>query len=286
MESESRAKKLPAVYINTGKATLLAMIKLIEAVGGCFVLLYIIQNPHSVQKIVSDFFNGLSFSADAKSNLSSIYQILYDSIQAILVFELLLIILDGFGSFFTRVAHKGAGLVRFCHNLRYFFSIIGFILSIIIIIQSIMIMFNATKTANQIGMGEMFAFLGSYQLILYIVFILGAFWLFMSYDRNVAHVMKQISKEIKADAVLSFKGKNRLGRESRWLCGVLAISVVLSIIEIAGGDSMISEIAYFFKPIEILYYGSDLMSIIIVTALVIKFFLVNRCSADFDKAHQ
>lgn len=285
-EQEYAAKKMPAVYINTGKAALLAIIKLIEAASGCFALLFVIQNPQSVHRILSDFFEGLSFSASTKSDFFSIYQILYDSIQVILVFELLLIIIDGFGSFFTRVAHKGAGLVRLCHIIRYLFSVIGFIGSFVIIIKYMMVMFKTANTANRFGMGDVLTFLGSYELLLYVVFILGAFWIFIAYDRYVARIMKHISKELKADTILPFNGKNKLGRETKWLCGILSVSIILSIIEIAGGDSIISHIAYFFKPVEILYHGSNFISIITVTALVIKFFLVNRCSADFDKAHQ
>ena len=65
----------------------------------------------------------------------------------------------------------------------------------------------------------------------------------------------------------------------------IAASVVLSIIELMAGDSVISYIANFVKPIEILR-GANGISIAVATVLAIKYFLEAGCSSDFDKAHQ
>ena len=63
-------------------------------------------------------------------------------------------------------------------------------------------------------------------------------------------------------------------------------SAVLSVVQIVGGNSIVSIIADIAKPIEVLYSGSGWMNIAITVGLAVKFFLVNRCSADFDRAHQ
>lgn len=98
--------------------------------------------------------------------------------------------------------------------------------------------------------------------------------------------MKQVSIDIKSNAIQPWHSKNRLGRESAWFCGLFAVSAVLSIIEIIGGDSILSIVASIIKPIEILYSFSTPTSIAIMLLLSLRFFLVNRCSKDFDKAHQ
>ena len=284
-ESITLAKSLPDEYINTWKATLLAIIKLIEAVAAGYALYYIIANPHAVQGIVESFFNGMAFSADAQSSFYSIYLILYNSVQIVLAFELALLVLDGLGSFFTRVAHKGSSVVKLVHIIRYVFSIIGFIGCFYVIIRYTTAMINAAQATNKLGFGDVFTYMGSYELVLYIVFILGAFWILMSYDRYVARVMKQVSMEIIAGEIQQMKKKNRLGRESAWLAGILGISAVLSIVELVAGESVLASIASFVKPVQILYRGSNVISITVVAVMVLKFFLVNRCSADFDRAH-
>ena len=284
-EQETKEKKLPDVYIDTGKATVLAIIKLVEALVAGYALYYIIMNPRAAQKIVEDFYEGMTFSANAQSAFYSVYQTLYNSIQIILAFELVLLVFDGLGSFFTRFAHKGAGFVKFVHMVRYIFSIIGFLGSFYVIYQYIAAMIKAAQATNKMGFGDIFAFLGSYELVLYVIFILGAFWILMEYDRYVARIMKQVSVEIKAGEIQPMKKKNRLGRESAWLGGILGISAALSIVEIVAGESTLANVSSFVKPIEILYKGSSVMSIAVVAVMAIKFFLVNRCSADFDRAH-
>ena len=286
MELETNTKKLPDQYINTGKATILAVIKLIEALVGSYALYYVIMNPQAVQKVISDFYNGLTFSTDVQSSFYSVYRTLSNSIQVILAIELLLIVLDGLGSFFTRVAHKGSGFVKFVHIVRYFFSLITFIGSFVVIFQYTMAMIKAAQAMNKINFSDVFTFLGSYELILYIIFVFGILFILMEYDRFVARVMKQVSKEIKAGEIQIMQKKNQLGRESAWLAGILSASAVLSVVELIGGGSMLANIVRVIKPVEILYYGSNSISIAVVSVLAVKYFLINRCSADFDRAHR
>ena len=277
--------KTPNEYINTGKASLLAVIKLIEALVGCLALGYMSMNRHAIQTIIRDFYEGLLFKADAQSAFYSVYGSLMRAIQGIIFFELLLIVISGFGSFFVRTAHKGAGLVKLCHRIRYLFSLAGFLGSFVILFRYFLSMMNAAQTVNRIGVNDILALLGSYELILYVIVILGAFWILLEYDLYVARVMKQVAKEVKAGAIQPMRKKNRLGRESAWLCGILTASAALSVIELAGGDSILAGLAGFLTPIQLLYRGSNAVSIAAAIALAIRFFLVNRCCADFDHAH-
>ena len=106
------------------------------------------------------------------------------------------------------------------------------------------------------------------------------------YHWYVGRVMRHVKAETKAGELQAFNKKNRLGREAGWLGGLLAASAVLSIIQIVGGNGIISIIAGIAKPIEVLYSGSSWINVAITVGLAVKFFLVNRCSADFDRAHQ
>ena len=288
MEQEIQNKALsgPESYINTGKATILAIIKLAEALVCGYALYVVLAKPAVIQKALSVFYEGFSFNAQSQSAFFDIYRTLLSSAGYILAFELLLIVLDGFGSFFTRVAHKGAGLVRTVHTIRYIFSIIGFIGCFYIIFRYAMAMMQVAETASRMGMADVFTFLGSYELVIYIIVILGAFWIFMDYDRYVAKVMKQVSLELKAGEIKPYGGKAWLRREALWFACILGASAVLSVVELAAGDSALAGIASYVKPIEILYRGSNVLSIAVVAVLAVKFLLVNRCTADFDKAHQ
>ena len=286
MEMKTETVKLPDQYINTGKATVLAIIKLLEALAGCFALYYVMMNPQAIQKTVQYFYEDLFIQADAQSAFYSIYNTLLYAIQYILVFELLLIVCDGIGSFFVRVAHKGAGLVKACHRIRYIFSIVGFVGCLYIIFKYIQVMVETIKATSQMDYKDIFSLLGSYELVLYVIMILGAFWIILDYDHYVAIIMKHVATEIKANEIQKMPKKNRLGRASAWFCGILTASVVLSAIELAGGESVLASFAGFITPIQLLYRGSNIISFAVAIALAIKFFLVNRCSADFDKLHK
>ena len=259
---EQETKKLPDLYINTGKGTVLAIIKLLEALVAGYGLYYIFTNPQALHKIMNDLFTNLE--VNSQSAFASTYQLLTNSIQYILAFVLVLIVLDGLGVFFLRTTHKGAGLVKFCHTVRYLFSIVGIIASIAIYVQYIINVVKVTQAAKQF-IGDYFAFLGSFELIIDVIILLGVFWLLISYDRYVARVMKQVKIETKAGEIQPFKKKNPLGREAAWLGGI-------------------SAVANFVKPVEILR-GANVISIAVSAVVAIKFFLVNRCSADFDRAH-
>ncbi len=279
---EQETKKLPDLYINTGKGTILAIIKLLEALVAGYGLYYIFTNPQALHKIMNDLFTNLE--VNSQSAFASTYQLLTNSIQYILAFVLLLIVLDGLGAFFLRTTHKGAGLVRFCHMVRYIFTVVGFIASIAIYVQYIINVVKVTQAAKQFNIGDYFAFLGSFELIIDVIILLGVFWLLVTYDRYVARVTKQVKIETKAGEIQPFKKKNPLGREAAWLGGIIAASVVLSIVEVVAGDSAISAVASFIKPVGILR-GASAISIAVSAVVAIKFFLVSRCSADFDRAH-
>lgn len=282
MEQETKAKKLPDLYINTSKATVLAIIKLFEALAAGYALYYIFTNPQSLHKIMSDLFKNIE--VNSQSAFASTYQLLTNSVLYILAFILALIVLDGLGGFFLRITHKGAGLVRFCHLIRYIFSVVGLIASIVIYVQYFINVMKITQTAKQFNIGDLFSFLGSFELIIDIIILLGVFWIFITYDRYVAKLMKQVAKETKAGEIQTYNKKNHLGREAAWLGGIVTVSVALSIIEMVAGDSAISAIASFVKPVEILR-GANAISVVVAAVLAIKYFLVSRCSADFDKAH-
>ena len=284
-EFQQTIGRQPSLYTDTAKATVLALIKLIEALAAGYALYYILANPAAVQGIVDVFYEGFSFHASAKSAFVRIYQILHDSIHVILAFELLLLVLDGLGSFLVRAAHRGAGLVRLVHIVRYIFTIAGFIGSLVLIFEYTMAIFRTAQTLNKVSFGDLFTYLGSYELVIFVILLLGAFWILLAYDRCVAGVMKQVSTEIKAGTVLPLKKRNHLGREAIWLAGILGLSAALSIVELAAGESTLASIADYFKPIEILYKGSGIVSISVTAVMALKYFLVFLCSADFDSAH-
>jgi len=282
MEQKAEIKKLPDEYINTTKGIVLAVIKLLEALVCGYALYYIFSTPQAVRRIMNDLFTNLE--VNSSSAFASTYQLLNDSVQYILGFVLMLIALDGIGGFLLRTIHKGAGLVRFCHLVRYIFSVAGLVVSIVIYVQYIMSLVKVTQTIRQFKKGDCFAFLGSFELIIDAIILLGVFWIFVTYDRYVAKLMKHVKAETKVGKILPYNKKNHLGREAAWLGSVLGVSAILAMIELIAGDSVISFIAGFIRPVGMLR-GTNVISVVITAVLAVKFLLVNRCSADFDKAH-
>lgn len=276
------SSKQPNLYINTGKATLLAIFKLFEALIGCVALYFIFTASDVIEEILNALFDGLVSQASTSSPLFSFFSLLSSFSSFFLVFETFLVILDGFGTFFVRVAHRGASLVCFCHRFRFICSVISFVLCLFLIFEYMI----ALSRISLLSIGDFFTFMRGYELILSLIIFVGAFWLYIEYDHYVAKIMKQVSIDIKNNAIQPWHSKNRLGRESAWFCGLFAVSAVLSIIEIIGGDSILSIVASIIKPIEFLYSFSTPTSIAIMLLLSLRFFLVNRCSKDFDKAHQ
>ena len=285
MNQGTGTKKNPDVYLCTGKAAFLAVMKLIEALAGCYALYYVAMNPHVIRGIVENLYEGLSFSVSEDSAFYTAYQILPDTIQVVLACELLLIVLDGFAAFFTRAAHRGAGLVRFCHTVRFIFSAAGFLVSAVVICQYILAMNKAAQALNRIGISDSSGFPGLFELILYIICILGAFLLLMAYDLSVSRAMKQVAREINDGAIQRMKKKSRLRCVSACLGILLAASTGLSAAELAGGAETLAAAAAYVRPMELLYKGSGMISIGVTAFLAILLFLVNRCAADFVHAH-
>lgn len=286
VDEEKKEKRLPDEYINTGTGKALAIIKLIEGLAGCVALWYAIVNPNMMERAAKMFYLDLLGSMSVQSAYFTIFDKLFDYVGLIAVFELLLVILEGFAGFRVRTAHKGAGIVKFCHLVQFWSIVLSVVLLLVGTVQYMKILADFEKEARKFSYGDLFGMLGSYQMLIYIVIALGGFSIMADYHWYVGRVMRHVKTETKAGELQVFKKRNRLGREAGWLGGLLTASAVLSMIQIVGGNSVISIIAGIAKPIEVLYSGSSWINIAITVALAAKFFLVNRCSADFDRAHQ
>ena len=286
MDGEKKGKRLPDEYINTGNGKALAIIKLIEGLAGCIALWFAITKPYMLKDAARAFYLELLGSMTVQSAYFTIYDRLFDYLNLIVFFESLLIILEGFAGFRVRTAHKGAGIVKFCHRVQFWSIVLSVVLLLVGTVQYMKILVEFEKEARKFSYGDLFGMLGSYQMLIYIVIALGGFSIMADYHWYVGRVMRHVKAETKAGELLAFKKKNRLGREAGWLAGLLVASAVLSIIQIVGGNSIISIIAGIAKPIEVFYSGSNWINIAITVGLAVKFFLVNRCSADFDRAHQ
>lgn len=285
MDGEKKEKRVPDEYINTGNGKALAIIKMLEGLAGCIALLFVITKPY-MNDAARTFYLNLLGSMSVQSAYFTIYDGLFDYLNVIVFFELLLIILEGFAGFRVRTAHKGAGIVKFCHLVQFWSIVLSVVLLLVGTVQYMKILVEFEQEARKFSYGDLFGMLGSYQMLIYIVIALGGFSIMANYHWYVGRVMRHVKAETKAGELLAFKKKNRLGREAGWLAGLLAASAVLSMIQMVGGNSIISIIAGIAKPIEVLYSGSSWINIAITAGLAVKFFLVNRCSADFDRAHQ
>ena len=286
METAAGNKIRPDVYLNTGKATALAVIKLMEALAACYGLWFILSKPEAIPEAVDAFYMGLAIPEASRSSLAVIFRSLYGFLALIAVSGLLSAIVDGFACFFTRVSHKGSGLVSFSHRCSFIVSIVSLVLAFGVIWRYFYMVMRFSQSTRSVSFADIFVFLGAYEALLYIIIVFGSLWIMAAYHLYVARVMSSVKKEIKAGEILPPRKKNRLGREALWLCGILTASVVLSIVQLVSRSSALSDIAAFLKPVEILSFGSNAAAIAVCALLVLKFFLVSRCSNDFDAVHQ
>ena len=285
MDGETQIKRLPDEYINTGKGTMLAIFKLLEALAGCFGLLYVMAFPGRVTDAARGMMMSLFMAGNAQSLQLTVFETVLNAINLIAAAELVLIILDGIAGFCVRTAHKGAGLVRFCHHVWFWASILGFILLLVGTVQYMKTLIEIAQQSRKFSYGDLLSGLGSYELFLNLVLVLGGFSILTDYHRYVARGMHQVAIETKTRSIQKFKKKNRLSREAGWLSGLLAVSAVLSVVEIMASSGVVAFIADFIKPIEVFYSGSSWMNVAVTLLLALRFFLVSRCSADFDGAH-
>ena len=88
------SSKQPNLYINTGKATLLAIFKLFEALIGCVALYFIFTASDVIEEILNALFDGLVSQDSTSSPLFSFFSLLSSFSSFFLVLETFLVVLD------------------------------------------------------------------------------------------------------------------------------------------------------------------------------------------------
>ncbi len=277
----------PEMYIRTRYTAQLAGIRLIETLAAAFALYWVFASPRAAQRIVEDFYSGVASAASSKSDLYSLYRALYDSVQFILAFELVLVIADGIAVFCLWTFRKGAGVSAFIHLVRFVSTLLGFLAAAFAIFRYIAAVVNAARAMHWHTFADIFTFIGSYGLLLYIVFIAGAFGIFLLYDFRVFRTMRQVAREIRTGEILRIdvKKKGKPGTAALRLACVFGASAVFSAVKLLGGGDILAHIAAIVSPVEILYVGANWISAAAVAVLAVKYYLAWCCATYFDSLH-
>ena len=282
MEEATREKKLPDEYIRTGAGRLLGIIKLLEAIAGCGAFLYLLAKPNVVLLAVRQMAEGL---AGAQSTYLTGFDLYFQALTPVILVDLVLIILESFAGFFTQVARKGAGIVKFCHLFRFWGCVLGDIAILIGVVRYLRAAARIASQAAKVSYGSVFGLLGSTGMLVGFAVLLGGGSILAYYHLCVGRVMRQVALEIREGSMQPFQRKNQLGREAGWLGGLLIFSAVLSVIELTG-NRLVSGLAWLINPLDLSWGGGGWPGIAIALVLALKFFLVRRCSGDFDRAHR
>jgi len=263
-------------YINTKNATILAIIKIVEAIASCIILGMLLFYRQHFQTLVEQN--------------SFIYQLFgeekaYHICLYIVIGHLILTLLDGVFSFLTRVIKKGAGIVALCHLIRFIF------LSALVILYSIVVF----QSPNE--MRSLFVFIFAYfgvntlvtgswlQFLIFIERVIG-FLIMAIYHYKAFSVMYHISKELKAGKLIHCDDKPQLLKNqiSVMLCCIF-VGIIADLIQgYSMGDITIS-MAIYINPIWIACGDLQIISIAVIVLYILKLIVLHNCSTHFQTIH-
>ena len=280
----------PSVYIKTKSGSILAIIKLLEAIAACIGLIGLFigfagitaitdKITEAVYEISNSFLPVLT--TRLAGNLARFSFLLPMIILA-------LIILDGLGTFMMRYAGTGEGIVRFVHFIcwvRYIIEIIFFIIGIIWHLYSLR---QLNNTAG--GSSTLFVSLGMLGIFVYPVLAAAfAYLLFLcGYHHDICTVLKTVQEEKRTGYNVA-AGDNHLPGRSSWLAwgsGIAFVnSAMLFIYPLVTNKQ--------FVDVDTSKMGLDLGSTVLLGShfvlwllIFLKYLSLRICAGNFRKYHE
>lgn len=263
-------------YISTKNATILAIIKIVEALAACAILGMLLFYRQHFQTLVEQN--------------SFIYQLFreekaYHICLYIVIGHLILTLLDGVFSLLTRVVKKGAGIVALCHLIRFIF------LSALVILYSIVVF----QSPNE--MRSLFVFIFTYfgvntlvtgswlQFLIFIERVIG-FLIMAIYHYKAFSITYHISKELKAGKLINCddKPQSLKAQISVMLCCIF-VGIIADLIQgYIMGDITVS-MAIYINPIWIACGDLQIISIAVIVLYILKLIVLHNCSTHFQTIH-
>lgn len=274
-------KRRPDGYIKTGNVSFLAFIKLLEVLAVSLIVVALLANKDTLtEQIHQILYLRQLFGTDDS------YRIYLYTIMGIFIGDVVLMILDGLACLLTRAAKKGAGIVAFCHIVRCIFLSVALVVSVYDVFSRISGVRALANSNPFLLFGIPYFFAGSLvYLLVGIERIIGLF-IIAKYHFGVFKIMHCVSKEIKADEVLATKESVYLtGKRASHIAIFIIIGVIVDLIGRNTIGTIMSAHALFTNPIYMAFMEIPIACWIIMVLIVIKFFVVSGCSAEFESAH-
>lgn len=274
-------KRRPDGYIKTGNAGFLAFIKLLEALAAGFIVVAILANKDTLtEQIQQNLYLRQLFGTEGS------YRVYLYTIMGIFIGDVVLMILEGLACLLTRAAKKGAGIVAFCHIVRCIFLSVALVVSVDDIFSRISGTRALANSNSFLFLGMPYFFAGSLvYLLVGIERIIGLF-IIAKYHFGVFRMMHCVSKEIKADEVLATKESVYLtGKRASHIAIFIIIGVIVDLIFRNTIGTIMSAHALFTDPIYMAFTEIPIACWIIMVLIVIRFFVVSGCAAEFEGAH-
>lgn len=280
----------PDVYIKTKSGSILAFIKIMEAIAASIGLIILYIGAFGISAALNNYFLELSNALSGYLPSSAIRAtgILAQLPLLIPPLFLLLIILDGIGTFMLRFADRGESLVRFVHFIRWILSIIEIILFIATIIYSL----NGASKLND-AFGSSAGILASIGILGFFLYPLTAvnFGILLfkcNYHHDICTVLKTVHEE-KRKGQLALVGENHFMGRTGWLAWgsgfAFASNAFLLIYPLVTHRQLVSEESW--RSISNLAPIITQSIVCLFSFLVfLKYLSLRICARNFRKYHE
>ena len=279
---DDRDRDNPRAYINTGKSIVLAIDRLLIALGGIALLVLLIVNLTRSSRYVTSTFGSVFSSLGAGGSLSTVDAVAV--ITLIVLFILIVgIIINGIGAFLLRVAKHGATCVQIAQIMFAVLAMSYLALQTYLLVKSFIDAANLASKIHQdfwkvlFGSGRggdvaLLIFFTISDTVLLLMLVIASF----NYHISVAKVMAHTRRELSQNRLMPLYFTDKLGGRSIFLMVVSGIYITLRIVYvlmITGG-----------------YAGSGIGTAIGVIAgvlvlLYLRLIFVLLCDKDFNRVH-
>lgn len=274
-------KRLPDRYIKTSTSGFLVFLKLLEVLLAVFLAVFYILKMDAIQEIIQQQMAWRSLFGMGDS-----YRAYMNAAVGILIVNAVLMILDGLACFLLRTIKKGAIVVAICHLVRCI------VLGIATFICAYSVFSRPSSTYSLINNNPLFL-IGLPYFITGNLLYIGAgierivgMIIVAVYHASVFRMMLRVSRELKAGELLyTDESIYKLGKRASNIGIFIIIGVIVDLIAGNPVGTILAAHALFTEPIYFMFNGISVACVIIMAFIIIKFFVVGGCAAEFQSAH-
>ena len=280
----------PDQYIKTKSGSVLAFVKLLEAIAAGIGIIALVSVSARVSQLSRELLYYISqFSSYLPASFSRVLIELFRNPLLILTIILMLIILDGIGVLMMRYGSSGGGLVRFVHTIRWIAYIIEILCLIVGMVRFVLGLHQTSQAfADVNGANAAIGALGITGWVYFLCSLINLLF-YCNYHHDIRVVLKTVQQE-RSSRRISKVGKNHLAGRSTWFAwgsGLWFIcSAFLFIYPIVSHENLLStetlrQISKYIAPIAL-----SGINFIIALLVFLKYLCLRICMRNFNKMHK